>query len=447
MKELVSASREELLELVLAQQAQIELLAARVAQLEEENRGLRKGGGKDAPAWVKPNHPKREKKARKHRAQAFVRRREEADEIQAHALEHCPECGRKLAGGWKHGSHQVIEIVLPQVRVIEHVAIARWCGVCRKRWLPRMEGTGLGVQGKRRFGASVQSLVAALHGAFRVPMKQIRRLLAELWGLRISDGEIVALLDGVTQAGAQELQAIHDGVRGSPVVCIDETGWRQEGQNGWLWTFATGKLRYFLHRKTRSGLVAQAVLGEEFKGKAVCDFYAGYNRLLNDLQRCWSHLLRDLHELKEKQADSPEVIAWAEAVKVVYEEAKAFTSPNRLWRRRLRADFEARLEALAQPIAHQPNAPHRVLAQRIMKHLGELFVFVEYPEVPADNNLAERSLRPAVTARKVSGGTRSDKGSETKMGLLSLMGTWTVQNRALLLACRELLLGGSPALT
>ena len=82
-----------------------------------------------------------------------------------------------------------------------------------------------------------------------------------------------------------------------------------------------------------------------------------------------------------------------------------------------------------------------------MKHLGELFVFVEYPEVPADNNLAERSLRPAVTARKVSGGTRSDKGSETKMGLLSLMGTWTVQNRALLSACRELLLGGSPAST
>jgi transposase len=80
-----------------------------------------------------------------------------------------------------------------------------------------------------------------------------------------------------------------------------------------------------------------------------------------------------------------------------------------------------------------------------MKHLGELFVFVEYPEVPADNNLAERSLRPAVTARKVSGGTRSDKGSETKMGLLSLMGTWTVQNRALLSACRELLLGRSPA--
>lgn len=78
-----------------------------------------------------------------------------------------------------------------------------------------------------------------------------------------------------------------------------------------------------------------------------------------------------------------------------------------------------------------------------MKHLGELFVFLEYPEVAADNNLAERSLRPAVTARKVSGGTRSDKGSATKMALLSHFGTWTLQDRGLISTCRNLLITGS----
>jgi hypothetical protein len=116
---------------------------------------------------------------------------------------------------------------------------------------------------------------------------------------------------------------------------------------------------------------------------------------------------------------------------------------NRLQRRRLRERLEARLEVLAGPVARTPDAPHGVLAQRIMKHLGELFV--EHPEVPADNNLAERSLRPAVTARKISGGTRSHKGSQTKMALLSHFGTWTLQNRPLLSACRNLLLTSSPA--
>ena len=442
MGNLATATREELI-------AIIEVLAARVAALEEENRRLRGGGGKDVPAWVKPNRPTQEKRERKRREQAFVRQREQPDEVHEHAMECCPECGRKLTGGWKHGRHQVIEIVLPQVRVIEHVALARWCGRCRKRWIPRLEAGALGVQGKRRFGVSVQSVVAALHGAFRVPMKQIRGLLRELWGLRISDGEIVALLDEVAQAGVEALGRLHDAVRGSPVVCVDETGWRQDGQNGWLWTFSTPQVRYFQYRNTRSGRVAEEVLGEQFTGKTVCDFYAAYNRLLNEIQRCWAHLLRDLHALKEKHADQPEAIAWAEAVKAVYEEAKAQSARapvlelNRLQRRRLRERLEARLEVLAGPVARTPDAPHGVLAQRIMKHLGELFV--EHPEVPADNNLAERSLRPAVTARKISGGTRSHKGSQTKMALLSHFGTWTLQNRPLLSACRNLLLTSSPA--
>jgi len=253
VKDLASASREELLEIIAAQQAQIALLVGRVAQLEEELRRFRKDGKREAPAWVKPHSPKKEKQARKPRAQGSGRRREEPDEIREHALEQCPKCGRKLSGGWRHRGHQVIEIVLPQVRVIEHVAIGRWCGVCQERRLPTLEASTLGVQGRRRFRASVQSLVATLHGAFRVPIKQIKRLLSALWGLRISDGEIVELWDGVAEAGRLAEQAIQEAVRGSPVVCLDETGWRQNGQNGWLWTFAPAKLRYFLFRKNPFG--------------------------------------------------------------------------------------------------------------------------------------------------------------------------------------------------
>ena len=81
-----------------------------------------------------------------------------------------------------------------------------------------------------------------------------------------------------------------------------------------------------------------------------------------------------------------------------------------------------------------------MLAQRILKHLPELFVFVTDPAVPADNNLAERSLRPIVISRKISGGTRSAKGSETKMGLMSLFGTWAAQDKPLLISCQNLLL-------
>ena len=79
------------------------------------------------------------------------------------------------------------------------------------------------------------------------------------------------------------------------------------------------------------------------------------------------------------------------------------------------------------------------LCRRIDKHLKELFVFVAEPEVPPDNNAAERSLRPLVISRKISGGTRSQQGTETKMALASLFGTWRAQGQNPLTACRQLL--------
>ena len=102
--------------------------------------------------------------------------------------------------------------------------------------------------------------------------------------------------------------------------------------------------------------------------------------------------------------------------------------------------FEARAAALARPYAEDPEAPQRILSQRILKHLHELFVFVEDLAVPGDNNLAERSLRTVVIARKISGGTRSPEGSTRRMGLMSLFKTWSAEGRPALKTCRELLL-------
>jgi hypothetical protein len=459
-------TREELLELALrqqeqlaTQQEQIVALLARAAErevevttlreqvgvLEEELARLRKGGGgRGKPEWVKANRPERKKKDRKRREQAFVRLREQPDEIHAHALERCPDCGHKLAGGWEHRRRQVIEILPPRVRVIDHVVVARRCGVCGKRHLPKLDSKVLGVQGQRRFGVSVQALIALLHARYRIPMKEIRRLLRELCGLHVSEGEVVALLDGVAQAGEAELARLQEEVRGSPVVCADETGWRQDGKNGWLWTFATPTVRYFEYRNTRSGTVPEEVLGEGFAGIVSCDCYVGYNRLLAEKQRCWAHLLRDLHALQEQHADQPKVRVWVEAIQALYAEAMSPLAGTPPQRHRLRRDFEVRLGHLVLALARRKKkSPQVVLAQRMRKHLLEWFVFVEHPEVPSTNNLAERSLRPAVIARKISGGTRSDKGSKTKTALLSLSGTLTVREEPLLPAFQRLLLAPS----
>jgi Transposase IS66 family len=74
-------------------------------------------------------------------------------------------------------------------------------------------------------------------------------------------------------------------------------------------------------------------------------------------------------------------------------------------RQQARAEAEAWLQQLCAPYATDYSAAQRQLCQRALKHLQELFVFVREPDVPPDNNAAERSLRHLVTSRKISGGT------------------------------------------
>ena len=454
MNELTFASQAERIELLLREiealrrekadlLARVEELAARIAELEAQNLRLRRGGGSSLDFFIKASRPPKEKKERKHRAQAFVRRREKPDEVRYHRLERCPDCGAKLSGeGWEHRRHQVIEVEVKR-RVVDHVVVARRCGVCGKRALPKLEAKEIGAVGRRRFGASVQSLVTVLSVAGRLPIRLIRQMLRETCGLHLSNGAVVHLRDGVSVAAEPMVQALREQVRSAPAVCADETGWREDGVNGYLWTFSTPKERFFEYRHSRSGQVPVDVLGESFGGVVTCDFYAAYNKLGAVLQRCWSHLLGDAKDLAKLNSDRPEVGAWTEKLKALYHEAKDFSSPLKRARRRARKRLEQRLADLARPYAEDPEAPQRGLAQRILKHLHELFVFVSDPAVPGDNNLAERSLRPAVIARKISGGTRSPKGSETKMKLMSLFGTWQLQSKPLHATCQGLLLSAA----
>ncbi len=447
MTELAAATREELLAIVAQQQAQLAALLsriteleARVAELEAENLRLRRGGGSPTEFCLKPSRSPNENRERKHRAQGFVRRREQADEVRRHRLERCPHCGAKLTDqGWEHRRRQVLEVEFRR-RVVDHVVTARRCGACGRRCLPKLEDKAIGAVGKRRFGASLQSLVALLHIGGRLPIRMIRQVLRETCDLHLSNGSVVDLLQGVATKAEPAVKAVREQVQASPAVCGDETGWREDGVNGYLWGFFTPTLRYYEYHQSRAGQVAVDILGEAFGGTLTCDFYAAYNKLGAVLQRCWSHLLREADDLAKLNADRPEVGDWAAQLHALYAEAKAFSHPNPRRRERARRHFEARAAALARPSAEDPQAPQRTLAQRILRHLHELFVFVSNPEVPADNNLAERSLRPAVIARKISGGTRSATGSKTRMKLMSLFGTWRAQGLPLHPTCQDLLL-------
>lgn len=445
MEEFEGLTREELVGMILEQRELVLALSKEVDELRSQLGGgptpRMSGAGRVAPSWVKPNRKEGREAERKKRKKPFVRRRETPTRVEEHALSQCPDCGRPLSGGTVKRIRQVIEIPTPAVEIIEHRFIARRCGYCGKIHVAKAD-LGDQVIGKHRVGMKLMSLIAYLSTAGRMTKRTIQSFIEALYGLHLGLGEISEILHTVASCGRGEMNRLLALVRGSPYINADETGWREDGLNGYIWTFSTKDVRYFIYRRSRSGEIPKETIGDKYLGVVVTDCYAGYNGVLADRQVCWAHLARDLHKLKERNPGDEAVISWADEVKSVYDRAKEVRSKNPAKRRAHRILFEEEIRRIAESHAGS-EIPHGVLAKRFMDHLEELFMFVEYPEVPSENNGAERALRPAVITRKVCGGTRSEKGSETKMTLMSLFGTWHIRGLDMLDSCRQLLAGKS----
>lgn len=441
MSGLDELAKGDLIEIILRQEQEIEVLRGEVDMLRSQLSG--KTGGSGAAPFIKPNRKERreaEKQARKNRSQSFARRLDIPTEEVRHAVETCPDCGRKLEGGWPHSSRQTIEIPDTPVRIIEHVIVARHCGVCGKNYVPTL-GPNDGVIGNMRIGPRLMSFIAMLAIAGRMPQRMIVKLIESLYQVHISLGEISEVLHRVAEIATPEAESILREVRGSPYANGDETGWREDGINGYLWSLSTPLARFFYFAKSRASWVVERLLGYCFCGVLVCDFYGAYNWYSGPIQRCWVHFLRDLAKLLEKNPENASLALWAEQVKDLYKAAKkvakrGFSEEVRV---RLRQELETRILALAQPHLKDKKTPQHVLAKRIDKHLDELFTFVQYPGCPSGNNAAERAIRPAVIARKISGGTRSAKGSLTRTTLMSVFGTWQLQGKDLLQACTRMI--------
>jgi transposase/uncharacterized coiled-coil protein SlyX len=457
-------SHAELVDLVVRQSELIDRLQATIvqqraviAQLEARVRALETERDRNDPTKKMPGlkpaaTPRRRKDGpRTPRAHGFSRVRGAPTERVEHAAGACPHCATPLSGGWVAWRKEVLEIPEAPVRVIEHVYLARRCpnAACRARVAPPAASAAeLGVASEReRLGVRLVGLIAALRAELRLPVSLIQWYLEAVHGVELSVGAIVGALRRVAERGEAAVAAIRAAIRAGPVVHADETGLREDGANGYLWSFSTPTERYFV-RAGRNKEVVDEVLGPAFTGVLVTDFYAAYDHYDGPHQRCWAHLLREIHGLGERHPSDATLRAWADQVRAIYERARRVTGPTPA-RRRAQRQCEAELLAACQPYLEADAAvvPQATLCRRIDKYLPELFTFVADPAVPATNNAAERSVRPVVIQRKISGGTRSQAGTTVFTRLATLFGTWRARGLDPLAACQRLLLPQPQALS
>src|SRR5947209_19535030 len=285
------------------------------------------------PAFVKANvkkasaGPKQPRKKRdpKHN---HARRRDQPTRMVEHRISVCPECSSRLGGVSVARRRQVIEIPPPPpIEVTEHVVYHGWCSQCGK-WREAALDVSAEVMGQGRLGMKITSLIAYLRTVMRLPLRQIQAYLATLHGLKISVGELAELLQRLTHKMEPTLAGLKAAIRASPAVQADETGWQENGVNGYIWSVSTPTVRYYEYHHSRGHEVVEALVGSDFQGVLGSDFYAAYHVHQGLQQRCWVHFLRDRHDLKEQYADDQEVQHWAQDVKALYERAMASAGPD-----------------------------------------------------------------------------------------------------------------------
>jgi hypothetical protein len=158
----------------------------------------------------------------------------------------------------------------------------------------------------------------------RLPIRQIQQRLLQSSRVALSLGGITGALMQAARPCAGTYAALEVDIRGSPLVHADETGWREDGIPGYVWTPSTSQSCLFHRDASRAGSVIDALLTDAFGGIVVADFYAAYDHLPGRKQRCWAHFLAG-HCPDALETEWPEdtgLVAWVAGVRAIYDLAR-----------------------------------------------------------------------------------------------------------------------------
>ena len=326
---------------------------------------------------------------------------------------HCPYCGGLLdPKGSK--ARTIIEVDPVRKEVVRYELEQCDCGHCHRTFTARAPG----VFAKGLFGNRLLTHLALEHYLQGVTLGHLSARLG------VSQGSLWAALHQLARRLATVPERLLLEYRRAPVKHADETGWRTDGHNGYAWLFCTERVSLFRFRQSRSASVAKEVFGtKRLPGVLVVDRYNGYNQMPCSIQYCYAHLLREVQDLAKEFPDVSEVSEF------VGHFAPLLAAAMKLRAQGLTASLfgqqalELKLEI--KTLVHSPAQHPGVQKIQNIFHdrATRLYHWAKNSAVPADNNRAERELRPLVIARKISFGSQSEQGALTREIIMSVLHT------------------------
>jgi len=356
-------------------------------------------------------------------------------------LDECPDCSTPV-GEPVDGAEQsriITDIPLPRHNIYEIVYLRYWCNKCKKLvrgevpWLPP----------NQQFGPAVASWIV-YQRMLGLSIGKIQSSLYETYEITISEATILKLEKWVADTLKEDYEKLHEEIVKAAAVNADETGFRIDGKNGWLWVFTSTICSYYKIAPTRGHTVPEETL-EGFNGVLGRDAWKPY-----DVVKCSGHQLDLLHvnrwleraEIKHrieprslltskpaklmKQGRPPEnFLEFVDGVRLILKRAVEYTEndppPSMKERGNVCKEVQKDMTALLDKEWTDEDAIR--ISKELRKRQDMLFTFMEYEGVPWHNNDAERAIRQGVLHRKISGGRRTWTGAEIFEVVLSVYET------------------------
>lgn len=374
---------------------------------------------------------------------------EQVTDTYEHDITHCSDCGTlliklKQITRYIEDITNLINLSKLLKKIEKHIIVSGYCPKCRERKTAKEISPQISI-----LGENVKKFVCYLSVVMRLSFEQVRCFLKDTADLKLSDGELTACLDGQADKLAPEKDRLLAKIRGSPGRHYDETGWKVQhggfGNYAWITRPTIGEETVFLMGRSRGKGNAEELQGAVDNQVGISDDYGAYTNTFARHQLCMAHPYRKLRDLSQS-----ETIA-ARSKQTCAQSYKAFGSLYQSLEKTLTSEFQkdiwlqkrkAYIKRLQEIVIVTENDPQKLKAikQGLKENAEKYFTCLLQPGIPADNNKAERGLRHIVLKRKMSYGSKSQKGADTMAILCStLLSAWWNKPKNFFVAYNQML--------
>jgi transposase len=344
----------------------------------------------------------------------------------------CPSCGGQEFEELpvRQQQHSVARLVAQPIEIVsyEQQQCRCLCGeLVSGEWPSDVIAT-------QDLSVGLQSLLAWLGNYSHLSYGKQQEFLRELGDIEIGVGTLQATNRRVADAVIEPVDHLWRWARSQAHVHVDETPWTVMGVKEWLWVSGAESFCLFHAAGTRSRDELKAMLGDSFDGVLISDDFSVYNGYeVTAQQKCLAHLRRHFKRIERLESGLNQTMATA-FLKLIDEAFKQ----HRQWREHgdstLYAHwakiFKNRVATTLKKWTGKVTDKAEGLLNSLKLKAQQWWYFLDHPEIPPDNNLAERLIRLAVTKRKVCGGSRSMLRFEQTADLLSVIQTCRRQGRS-----------------